>query len=75
MMFPVIGAGYLAIRFNYISHCGTAQGASVDASWSKYGYSGGVMEIEDMIELKKQIETYVNDFGTKEQKTLMNSSS
>ena len=51
-VFAVSGAGWIAIGATAKNRCGTAFGVSVECSWSKYGYSGGVMDRSDMARLR-----------------------
>ena len=46
--FEVQGAGYVALRNTGISMTGSAHGISFDVSWSRFGYSGGVMDVSEI---------------------------
>ena len=52
ILFEVQGAGHIAISPSSTYSSGTARGCAFDCSWTRYGYSGGVMDIEEMIRLR-----------------------
>lgn len=49
---PVVGAGHIAVGQNTGSRCGAAVGVEIEVSWTKYGYSGGVMDRKDVAALR-----------------------
>lgn len=55
VLFKVVGAGFLAISENIGHLCGDADGCSIQPSWSKYGYSGGVMDRKEMERLRDHL--------------------
>lgn len=56
----IVGAGWLALSPN--CSCGHADGIAVDPSWSPHGYSGGVMDIKDMIAMRNWLTEQINVF-------------
>lgn len=58
-VFPVSGAGFVAIGPGR-SRCGGAWGISFDVSWSKWGYSGGVMDVADVIRLRNFLNRWLD---------------
>jgi hypothetical protein len=55
IVFEVRGAGWIAFGANALSRTGKAIGCTVDPSWTKYGYSGGVMDRAEMIKLRDHL--------------------
>jgi hypothetical protein len=50
-VFPVTGAGEIAISEYALCSCGDSVGFSIGVSWGKYGYSGGVISREEAAKL------------------------
>ena len=51
-VFEVVGAGFVAFGESTGCRCGTATGCGVAASWGKWGYYGGVMDVSEMERLR-----------------------
>lgn len=60
-VFKVNGAGYLTFHPNVVARCGTAVGMSVDCGWSKYGYSGWVMGVEEVRRLRNLLDVWLTE--------------
>jgi len=59
--FEVAGAGILQFNFDVFARCGKSAGIPVDCGWSKFGMSGGVMDVRDLIRLKNHIVGYLSN--------------
>jgi len=61
---PVIGAGDLIVHapLNGVNTCGKATGMCVDVSWTKYGESGGVMDVTHLKELADGIYRWIGEY-------------
>ena len=56
-LFEVVGAGRVQLSGNAGWRCGQAEGVAFEVSWTRYGMSGGVM---DMAEMRK-LRDYLNE--------------
>lgn len=55
---PVAGAGFFAIGPR--SECGGSVGLSLDVSWGKHGYAGGVLDRSDVLRLRDFLSQYLD---------------
>lgn len=55
----VSGAGFIEIG-QRTAWCGSSHGLSVYCSWSRHGYSGGVMDRAMLKELRDHIDAFLN---------------
>lgn len=60
LVLPVSGAGWIAFGSSAGVSCGEAKGCSVDPSWGRYGYAGGVMDKADIRRLRDHLNTLLN---------------
>lgn len=54
-IFEVQGAGAIAIGNNLNWICAQAKGAQFEVSWSRSGFSGGVMDKKEMLRLRNHL--------------------
>jgi hypothetical protein len=60
-VFEVQGAGQIRITTDSKVRCGTAKGISFDCSWSRFGMSGGVMDISEVKKLSDTLVLILNE--------------
>lgn len=58
-LFEVVGAGYLAIHPHTTARCGSAVGLSLDCSWGKWGYAGGVLDVSEVRRLRDSLDAWL----------------
>ena len=58
--FEVVGAGQLAFGNSAKNRCGGAVGVSADCGWSRWEFSGGVMDRSEMIRLRDHLDSLLN---------------
>lgn len=58
-VFEVVGAGFISFLTTTTARCGTAVGISVDTSWNKHGYCGGVMDVAEVFRLRDSLDQWI----------------
>lgn len=59
LVLPVAGAGRLEVG-QYQSSCGGGVGISVGCSWGMFGYAGGVLHREHIVELRDHLTKFLD---------------
>lgn len=60
LVLPVPGTGgHIEFEQGH-SMCGGAKGISISSSWARYGYSGGVLDRRDVIELRDYLTQWLD---------------
>ena len=66
--FEVQGAGHVALRNTGISMTGSSHGISFDVSWTRFGYSGGVMDVSEIRRLVSVLSDWLEKNGDEAEK-------